>query len=51
MSNRAVLIVILVIILLAGVAPWGFYSGWGYPQGGVGLVLLILLILILAGVL
>lgn len=46
-------IVILIILLLfggVGAAPhWGYHAyGWG-PSGGLGLVLLILVILALAG--
>lgn len=47
------LLLILVIILLIGALPaWPYSAGWGYyPSGGLGLVLIIVLILLLAGVL
>ena len=43
--------IIVVVLLLIGVLPaWPYSSGWGYyPSGGLGLILLILLILVLAG--
>ena len=45
------LLIILLILLLVGALPtWPYSSGWGYfPSGGLGLVLLILVILLLAG--
>lgn len=47
-----ILVVILVLALFGsfpgGPAPWA--ANWGYaPMGGIGLVLIILLILLLAG--
>lgn len=45
-----ILIVILVLILIGALPLWPYSSGWGYyPSGGLGLVLLILIILLLAG--
>jgi hypothetical protein len=40
-----------VILLLVGAFPtWGHSRNWGYyPSGGLGLVLLILIVLLLAG--
>jgi hypothetical protein len=45
-----ILIVVLVLILLLGALPtWPYSAGWGYyPSGGLGLILLIVLILVLA---
>jgi Protein of unknown function (DUF3309) len=46
---RTVLIVVLVLIVLGALPTWPYSSGWGYyPSGGLGLVLLILLVLIVA---
>jgi Protein of unknown function (DUF3309) len=44
------ILLIVVILLLLGTLPtWPYSSGWGYyPSGGLGLVLLILLILVVA---
>jgi hypothetical protein len=45
-----ILIVILLLMLLGAIPAWPHSRGWGYyPSGGLGLVLLILLILLLAG--
>ena len=45
------LLLIILIILLIGVLPtWPYSGGWGYyPSGGLGLVLLIVIVLLLAG--
>jgi Protein of unknown function (DUF3309) len=46
---RVLLAVILVILLLAVLPTWPYSSGWGYyPSGGLGLILLIIIVLILA---
>ncbi len=46
---RAILIIIVVILLLGALPTWPYSAGWGYyPSGGLGLILLILLILVLA---
>ncbi len=45
------LLLILLIILLLGALPtWPYSAGWGYyPSGGLGLVVLIVIVLLLAG--
>lgn len=49
MSLVVVLIIILLIFGLGGAPVWGYHPyGW-YPSGGVGLIVLILIILLLAG--
>jgi len=46
---RALLLVIVVILLLSVLPTWPYSAGWGYyPSGGLGVILLILLILVLA---
>jgi hypothetical protein len=46
---RIVLIVLLVLLLLGALPTWPYSTGWGYyPSGGLGLILLIVLILVLA---
>lgn len=44
------ILVVLLILLLLGVLPtWPYSRGWGYyPSGGLGLVVLILIVVILA---
>jgi hypothetical protein len=45
-----ILLIILVVLLIAALPTWPYSSAWGpYPAGGLGLVLLIVLILVLAG--
>ncbi|KFN38162.1 membrane protein [Smithella sp. F21] len=45
-----ILIVILVLALVGVLPTWPYSKSWGfYPSGGVGLVLLVLIILLIAG--
>lgn len=45
-----ILLIILVLLLVGALPVWPHSAGWGaYPSGGLGLVLVILLVLILAG--
>jgi hypothetical protein len=45
-----ILVVLLILLLLGALPTWPYSRGWGYyPSGGLGLVLLILIILLLAG--
>jgi hypothetical protein len=45
-----ILLIILILALLGALPTWGYSSGWGYyPSGGIGMVLLIVVILLLAG--
>jgi len=45
-----VLLVILILALLGALPAWPHSRSWGYsPSGGLGLVLLIVIILLLAG--
>jgi hypothetical protein len=49
---RTVLLVLLVLFLLGALPTWPYSANWGYyPTGGVGLLLIILIILIVADVL
>jgi hypothetical protein len=44
------LLIILVLLLVGALPSWPYSSGWGYyPSGLLGLVLLIVIILALAG--
>ena len=48
--NRTILIIILVLLLVGAFPVWPYSSAWGYyPVSGVGLVLIILIVLVLAG--
>lgn len=45
-----ILVIILILLLLGALPTWPYSSGWGYyPSGGLGLILLIIIILALAG--
>lgn len=42
-------LLILVVVLLALLPAWPYSSGWGYyPSGGVGLLIVILIIVLVA---
>ena len=46
----AILIIILILFLVGALPTWPHSRNWGYyPSGVVGLILLILIILLLAG--
>jgi hypothetical protein len=46
---RTLLIIVLVLVVLGSLPMWPYSTGWGYyPSGGLGLILLILLVLIVA---
>ncbi len=43
------MLILLIIVLLAVLPAWPYSRGWGYyPSGGIGLVLIILIVLLLA---
>ena len=45
-----ILLVIAVLVLLGVIPTWPHSRSWGYvPSGGLGLVVLVLLVLLLAG--
>ncbi len=45
-----ILIVVLVMALLGVLPRWSHSQNWGYaPTGGVGLILVVVIILLLAG--
>ena len=45
-----VLLIIVILMLVGALPTWPHSRDWGYfPSGGLGLVVLILLILLLAG--
>jgi Protein of unknown function (DUF3309) len=45
-----ILLVLLVLMLIGAVPAWPYSRNWGYyPSGGLGLVVVILVILLLAG--
>ena len=48
--NRGTLLLVLLIVLLIGALPtWPYSAGWGYyPSSGLGLVLVVVLVVLLA---
>jgi hypothetical protein len=45
-----ILIVLLVLAVIGGLPRWGYSENWGYgPSGVLGVVLLVLLLMMLAG--
>jgi hypothetical protein len=47
---RAILLVVLILLLLGALPTWPYSASWGYyPSGGLGLVLLVVIVLALAG--
>jgi hypothetical protein len=45
-----ILLIVLVLFFVGALPTWRHSRNWGYvPSGGLGLVLLILLVLVLAG--
>jgi hypothetical protein len=50
MSISTILLIVLVLLLLGALPTWPYSTGWGYyPSGGLGLVVIILLVLVVAG--
>lgn len=45
-----ILLIVLVVLLLGALPAWPYSRSWGYyPSSGLGLVVLVLLVLLLAG--
>jgi hypothetical protein len=50
MSISTILLIVLVLLLIGALPTWPYSGGWGYyPSGGLGLVVIILLVLVVAG--
>lgn len=46
----AILLVLLIVLLLGALPAWPYSRSWGYyPSGGLGLIVVIALVLLLAG--
>ena len=47
---RLIILIILIILIVGAVPSWPYSTGWGYyPDGGLGTILIIVLILVLLG--
>ena len=45
-----ILVVVLILMLLGALPTWPYSRSWGYyPSGGLGLVVVVVLVLLLAG--
>jgi hypothetical protein len=45
-----ILLILLVLLLIGALPAWPYSRSWGYyPSGGLGLVVVVLLVLLLAG--
>jgi hypothetical protein len=45
-----ILLVVVILMLLGALPTWPYSRSWGYyPSGGLGLIVVVLLILVLAG--
>jgi hypothetical protein len=45
-----ILLVVLILLLLGALPTWPYSRSWGYyPSGGLGLIVMVVLILLLAG--
>jgi len=50
MSISTILHILLVLLLVGALPTWPYSGSWGYyPAGGLGLVVIILLVLVVAG--
>jgi hypothetical protein len=45
-----ILLVILILMLLGALPTWPYSRSWGYyPSGGLGLIVVVVIVLLLAG--
>ncbi|HWI67358.1 MAG TPA: DUF3309 family protein [Nitrospiraceae bacterium] len=45
-----ILVVILILLLLGALPTWPYSRSWGYyPSGGLGLIVIVVIVLLLAG--
>jgi hypothetical protein len=45
-----ILLVVLILLLLGALPAWPYSHSWGYyPSGGLGVIVIVLIVLLLAG--
>ena len=45
-----ILVVLLILLLLGALPTWPYSRSWGYyPSGGLGLIVIVVIVLLLAG--
>jgi hypothetical protein len=45
-----ILLVVLILLLLGALPTWPYSRSWGYyPSGGLGLIVIVVIVLVLAG--
>jgi len=45
-----ILLVVLILLLLGALPTWPYSRSWGYyPSGGLGLIVIVVIVLLLAG--
>jgi Protein of unknown function (DUF3309) len=48
---RTVLLIVLILLLIGALPTWPYSGGWGYyPSSGLGLILVLIIVLVVAGV-
>ena len=51
MAISTILLIVLILLLIGALPTWPYSSGWSYrPSGMVGLIIVLLLVFLLAGV-
>ncbi len=50
MSVSTLILILLVLLVIGAVPTWPYSREWGYmPSGGLGLLLIVVLLLVMAG--
>ncbi len=48
-SARLLLMILLIVLLLGALPTWPYSRSWGYyPSGGIGLLLIVIVVLLIA---
>ena len=50
MNLTTIALIVLILLLIGALPTWPYSNRWGYyPSGGLGLVVVVLIVLLLAG--